>query len=147
MEIFKQNPVLGVGAGNYTVALWHLDKWRPAWEIQPVHNALVLFVVETGVVGVLLLLFVIVSFLKLITQTTKHKFYYGLCCLSFVFLLSFDHYLYSSYIGLMLSAIFFGLIARNLMELSPIHPLSSFDEQKSPCHNTPTQEPTVGAGA
>jgi len=154
-KLIKQDPIFGVGAGNYTYALWHSDKWRPAWEIQPVHNAFVLFVVETGMVGVLLLWFVAVGFSRLMMQIVRlnsHESCYlghGSCLLLLVpysLLLTFDHYLYSSYIGLMLSAIFFALIMRNLREQSTINPLSSFDESKSPCHNRQAQEPVVGAG-
>ena len=141
-KLFKQHPVLGVGAGNYAIALWHSDKWRSVWEIQPAHNAAVLFVVEGGVIGVALFVFVLISFVKLIIQTTKHKFYYGLCYLGFVFLALFDHYLYSSYIGLMLSSLFFALISRRNGEntVSPqlIH-RESFDIPFAACHNTPTR--------
>jgi hypothetical protein len=47
----------------------------------------------------------------------------------------------------MLSAVFFGLIARNLQEQSTVNPLLPFDDQKSACHNTQAEEPMVGAGA
>src|SRR3989339_262948 len=129
-KLLKKDPILGVGAGNYTVALRHSDKWRPAWEIQPVHNAFVLFVVEGGLVGVGLFLLAFVSYILYLTSYILHqKNKLHVICYpdkvrdpvfhrdtlqvtSFLFLASFDHYLYSSYIGLMLSALFFGLISQ-----------------------------------
>ena len=115
-KLFKKDPILGVGAGNYTKALWESNKWRPAWKIQPVHNAFVLFAVESGVVGVGLLAFVVLTWIMDQRSWIKRRGQFDVCSmfhvLCFVIIVSFDHYLYSSYTGLMLSALFFGLISR-----------------------------------
>jgi len=49
---------------------------------------------------------------KIQTHLISRKFPYFLFLISYFPLFIFDHYLYSSYVGLMLVAIFFGLIAR-----------------------------------
>ncbi len=153
-SIFKQHPVLGVGAGNYTL-----------YETQPAHNAFALFVVESGLVGVGLLVMIIITYhLSRTTYQRDKIFWYVLCGTCYVTLAFADHYLYSSYTGLMLSALFFGLILRKSNEntVSPqlVH-CSSFDTSDTACHNTPTtrlrppradygearKEPIVGAGA
>ena len=140
-KLFKQNPILGVGAGNYTL-----------YQTQPAHNAFVLFAVEGGVVGVGLLVMIIITYhLSRTTYQRDKIFWYVLCGTCYVTLASADHYLYSSYTGLMLSALFFGLILRRNNEntVSPqlVH-CSSFDTPDTACHNTGTrQEPIVGAGA
>jgi O-antigen ligase len=125
LQLFRQRPVFGVGAGNYTVALRELNTSRPIWEIQPVHNVAALFVVEFGLIGCLLLVGILLSFITYhISHITYQKslpfFCYVLCAMCYLFLALFDHYLLSSYTGLMLSAVFFGSLAR----LSPVHPLS-----------------------
>ena len=114
-QLFKQQPVLGVGAGNYTLALFQQDPSRPGWEYQPVHNMIVLFAVEQGIVGILLFLLVILSFI--IFQISNGRYQLsgncGSCYLLFVIcyliFAGFDHYLYSSYVGLMLLAVFLAL--------------------------------------
>ena len=96
-KIFKQNIFFGVGAGNYTAAAYRLNPNLPGWTYQPVHNVPLLILTELGIIGSALLIGVFISFIRLIPR----HFYiiYGL-------LLLFDHYLFSGYTGLMLSAVF-----------------------------------------
>ena len=129
-KIFKDNKWLGGGAGNYTAYLQKIDPTRQPWEYQPVHNVGLLFLAEMGVVGLVLLFFVIVSF---ITSHISHinserlkdykikRFFvsYVLCPMSYVVLAFFDHYLISSYTGLVLTGIFFGLAFRGTREVVP----------------------------
>ena len=114
-QLFKQQPALGVGAGNYTLALYQQNPNRPGWEYQPAHNAAVLFVVEQGVVGLFLVLFVVWSFVSLRSKEKGVRSNYFLIpySLFFIPLLFFDHYLYSSYVGLALGAVFFGLLMKS----------------------------------
>jgi len=133
-EIFKDNLWLGVGTGNYTAYLQKTDPTRQPWEYQPVHNVGLLFLAESGVVGVALLLFVVISliiyhlsFIKIgrlkdckIVRLQDYPFFifYLLSPISFISisyltLAFFDHYLISSYIGLALTGVFFGLAFKN----------------------------------
>ena len=140
-EIFKTNRWLGVGAGNYTAYLQKIDPTRLPWEYQPAHNVGLLFLAESGVVGAVLLLLVIISFiiyhLSLVRnqesgirnqeiQTDarqRWKIIVVFCYLGFVFcylILAFlDHYLISSYTGLVLTGIFWGLVFKSAREVVP----------------------------
>lgn len=123
-QIFKKHSLVGVGAGNYTVALYQTNPNLDGWVYQPVHNVVVLFVVEEGVVGMVLFLFVILSLVRLMTCDIRNKdinckdilcpMSYVLCFMSYILslmpLVFFDHYLYSSYAGLVLGGVFFALI-------------------------------------
>jgi len=119
MVLFKQHPFLGVGIGNYTASAFLLNPTQPAWAYQPVHNALLLLLVELGVVGIVLLLFVFFTYhISRITSQPQSPFFkwYVVCVLCSVFLTLFDHYLFSSYVGLLLGALIFGCIGRSLKE-------------------------------
>ncbi len=122
-QLLKQNPLLGAGAGNYTLAAYQINSNRGGWEYQPAHNAFALFMVEGGIIGVGLFIFVIVSFITYhvsrITYQRNCYTWYVLCVMCYVFLAMFDHYLYSSYIGLILSAVYFGLILRTNTQVLP----------------------------
>lgn len=121
-QLFKQHPWRGVGAGNYTVALQTLNPNQPGFAYQPVHNVGALMLVELGVVGLVLLLCVIVSFITYhISRITYQKMankWYVLCGMCYVVLALFDHYLLSLYVGLMLSAVLWGVGSRFIHELS-----------------------------
>ncbi len=117
-QIFKMQPWFGVGAGNYTVASYNLNSSLDPWLIQPVHSVELLLLVELGILGVSLLLLAIVLF---ITYHISHIkccrdciVWYVVCVTCYVILASFDHYLYTSYVGLALSGIYWGLIIRDL---------------------------------
>ncbi len=116
--LFKLHPVLGVGAGNYTYGLYELNPNRLGWEYQPVHNVLVLFVAEEGIVGLILFVFVIISFIIYHLSDTRYQItnnrlsFYLLSAICYLIIAFSDHYLYSSYVGLMLTAIFFVIILR-----------------------------------
>ena len=128
-QIFKANPIFGVGAGNYTLATYNLNPNLLAWEIQPVHNVGLLFIVEFGVVGVVLLLSVIYVFIRFQISLPRRQagdlrfknMYCWLCAVGCVLLAMIDHYLYSSYIGLVFSGVFFGLIMRQKQEEKIVH--------------------------
>ncbi|MFZ2190049.1 MAG: O-antigen ligase family protein [Candidatus Magasanikiibacteriota bacterium] len=114
-KIFKQDPLLGVGAGNYTLSLYRLDKWQPGWVYQPVHNVGLLVLSELGLVGVSLFFFVIGSFVYLIIKDKdgRNKILFIIPYFLFLIpLLIFDHYLYSSYTGLMMFGLFWSLWAK-----------------------------------
>jgi len=131
LQIFKQNPWLGVGAGNYTLATHQLDPDRPGWEYQPVHNVFALFIVEFGIIGAILILLLILSLISYLLSQKKNKeneintnILSYLFIIPYLLLLLFDHYLFSSYIGLVLTVVYFAAV------LSPFHPLSVPSKQK-----------------
>lgn len=96
--LWKTHPLTGVGIGNYTIAAARLFPNRAPWEYQPVHLVPLLILAELGVIGIIFLLGIC------ITYHVKPNIYYLLPLLP---LLLFDHYLWSSYAGLLLLALFF----------------------------------------
>lgn len=113
-DVFFTAPVLGVGPGAYTFALEELDPGHPAWSYQPVHNTILLIFAELGIIG---LIFGVrwVYLLDKLTYSQKRNantmfaLSVGLTLLVLAF---FDHYLWSLWPGLALSAFTFGIITR-----------------------------------
>jgi O-antigen ligase len=123
-QLTKKRPWLGVGVGNYTLAVHDLanpDKYM--WEYQPVHNVYVLVLVELGVVGFLLLLFL---FYKLIKKYRIKNIEFRnnsiiLYSLFYILILGlFDHYLWTSYFGVMVLGLMIGLIIKYGTNPSPL---------------------------
>lgn len=54
LEIIREHPWLGVGAGNYTLAVMQKYPNIPVWDAQPVHNIFLLIWAELGIFGLLL---------------------------------------------------------------------------------------------
>lgn len=122
-KIARTYPLVGVGAGNYTAASYAMNPARNGWEYQPVHNVPLLFFAETGVIGLGLFLWVVISYvmyhLSHITYTdTGYRIQgtgvgYKVQALGLAIpLLLFDHYLYSSHAGLLIAAILCGMALR-----------------------------------
>jgi O-antigen ligase len=107
LQIWKTSPIVGVAVGNYTVASQLQNPNQSGYMYQPVHNVFLLFFSEFGVLGFLLFLAVLVNFYKFLPQNQSTKYYFFFFFGVFVFLLFFDHYLYSSYLGLLISALYF----------------------------------------
>ena len=103
-NIIAENTWFGTGAGNYTAALINQNPGHPGWFYQPVHNIFVLALAEFGVVGFLLLLAMIVSLIYLwfsSTVFTKDKLVIlSQLILAILVLGALDHYLLSSFVGL-----------------------------------------------
>ncbi|PIZ82113.1 MAG: hypothetical protein COY02_00665, partial [Parcubacteria group bacterium CG_4_10_14_0_2_um_filter_41_6] len=115
-EIIKKHPMLGVGIGNFGLAVHdEIDDSQQAWFYQPVHNVLLLVWAELGIVGVIfVLLFLLVSLLGVSStlRTTRQSYHRNdtvifLIPLIIIFLL--DHYPWSLYAGMMISAVFLGM--------------------------------------
>lgn len=109
-QIFKQHPFLGVGAGNYTVASYKLNPTLPGYDYQPVHNVFLLLLTELGIFGAIILLSTFAACINILRNNIMPRFYFLLGI--FIILMMFDHYLFSFYAGLMLSAVYLGLICR-----------------------------------
>ena len=95
----------GVGVSNFTNEIsnggsdWGLE----AWEIQPVHNTYFLVLNETGIQGFLILLAMIgMFFWKHTTKTLP------IALIALLLIAPFDHYLWDSFVGLMLIGIVIG---------------------------------------
>ena len=106
-QIINQSPILGVGIGNYGLAVFEqIDSSRPAWSYQPAHNVFLLILAELGLIGFLLFTFYFLLFLK----KQKKKILATTIFLSPLLIMSFfDHYLWSLYPGLLMGAVYLGL--------------------------------------
>ena len=112
-EIWRVNKWFGVGAGNYTLTVYKFNSNYDGWKYQPVHNVFMLILTELGIVGVLLLFFICIAYtFSFYVFIKKYWYLYFLFFISYLLISSFDHYLYSSYIGLLLGAVFVVLITR-----------------------------------
>lgn len=125
MEIINHNKWLGVGAGNYTNALIAVAPGLSDSLYQPVHNVFLLMVAELGILGFVFFaiicglwsyLFREVLYCKLGSDLVlrNYKWIFNVVLLIFFWLILafFDHYLYSSYIGLMLAGVYWGLMTK-----------------------------------
>ncbi|MCB9798850.1 O-antigen ligase family protein [Candidatus Nomurabacteria bacterium] len=114
-EILQSRVLLGSGGGNYTQQLLAIDPGRSVYSLQPVHNTALLVIAELGLLGFFLLLWGILA-LFLWFGNTKGLWY--LFALAPPFL--FDHYLYTSHVGLLLVGILIGTIFQPSIEKAPI---------------------------
>lgn len=100
----------GVGVGNFTL---EMEKFSSAilspWDFQPVHNVYFLVLNETGIQGLLMLIFLIVRLLHAFWKKGKDSAYASqtrlLPLLALIIMASFDHLLWTSWIGSMLIAL------------------------------------------
>jgi O-antigen ligase len=114
LTIWDSHKYLGVGAGNYTLASYNLDSNKNGTSYQPVHNIFLLFIVENGIIGFALFSFILATFFIYLTSIIyKKKLFFSLI-LAIIFLILglFDHYLVSSYIGLMVLSLYLAVSTR-----------------------------------
>ncbi len=127
--IVRDHWLLGTGIGNYTNALGRSAAvQQPAVTYQPVHVALLLVLVEIGVFGWLLLLWLIVLVVQVAghehVRRWRHRQPYGVpwvVCTSLALLALFavsffEHYFWSLQYGIMLTWLALGLWGRSLAE-------------------------------
>ncbi len=106
-DVVRQNAFTGVGAGNYTFALATLYPGKDVWFYQPLHNAILLFLAETGILGLLVVARfaqVLVGFLR--NKRSSFNRVAVLPVLAAVLILALiDHYLWSLWPGMSLAAV------------------------------------------
>jgi hypothetical protein len=116
--IIRKHPLLGVGAGNYTLAVMHGYPDMPVWDAQPVHNVLLLTWAELGIFGVL----AFVGFLSIVLfngwkslrqESQKENAIFFIAFLSVVPSLLLDHFLWDSHFGILFFFLLVGLSLRD----------------------------------
>lgn len=106
-EIIQDNP-LGVGIGNYALALEEEIGDKKAWNYQPVHNTYLLILSELGFAGLIFFLGVIVYFgVRLIKREDYIKF---AILTSIVVMMLFDHWWWSLHFGVLFFWFVLGVI-------------------------------------
>ena len=133
LHIFSVAPLTGVGVGNYTVAAMIASPGAPGWQYQPVHNVILLVFAELGFLGATLALLILCYFLVYFFSRVPKKYpeytlFFLLLCMPYGILLLFDHYLFSSYSGLIFGAVYFGLVGQYMEHV--IHNLSTSTRKK-----------------
>lgn len=117
LQIISQNPITGVGLGNYLYAQSEFPNPYTSYFLQPVHNILLLFLSETGLIvgGILLYL----GFKKINPLFSNKTFIY---CFAVVFLSGMmDHYWITLQQNLLLTAFVFGLISNTSLTIIRKH--------------------------
>jgi hypothetical protein len=118
-EIIQEHLVLGVGAGNYTLAVMQQHPELPVWEVQPVHNVFLLVLADLGLVGgVLFVVFlgmVVWAGLKdLFQKNQTESAIFFLALLSFIPSLFLDHFFWTSHFGLLSLFVFLGFMMKRV---------------------------------
>ncbi|MBI4040165.1 O-antigen ligase family protein, partial [Candidatus Daviesbacteria bacterium] len=118
LELFKTNPLTGIGLNNFIPRLVNLPTIvGPNRFLQPVHNIFLLTLSETGIIGSIgLLLLIVFPLIKLWSKRSEpfSKLLLGLWA-TIIFLGMFDHYFLTSPQGLRLLFLIWGLsFARHL---------------------------------
>jgi O-antigen ligase len=109
-EIIQEYFWLGVGAGNYTQAVYQKNPQKKIWEIQPVHNVFLLIWAELGIIGFLMWLGFLASIFM--EGYRKNKTLTLMLCGSFFAISILDHWLWTSHFGLLLFFLLLGMIFR-----------------------------------
>jgi len=105
-EMFQSN-LWGVGVHNFTLEMENYSepKLLP-WEFQPVHNTYFLILNETGIQGLFLLLVMIFFVFYHFWHQGK-----GVALMALLLLAPLDHFLWDSWVGMMLVALVIGFFA------------------------------------
>jgi len=106
LNMFWKSPVLGIGINNFFNNLNIVSPNSNTFLIQPVHNIFLLVLSETGIVGLIAFLFILLkSFLSILKKQNK---YLLICFLVIMFLGMFDHYFLTLQQGQLLLALVVG---------------------------------------
>lgn len=89
--------VFGAGLGNAVIEMANSGDW-PGWRIQPVHNVYLAGILEYGLFGFLLLIYIGMRFWKsFVPRGTNRILFLPLMAMGIIGL--FDHYLWDIYVG------------------------------------------------
>lgn len=127
LSLFWANPLIGVGIGNYTKALYEqVDSTRTSWQYQPVHNVYLLLLAELGVIGTLVFVWAIVVIVTISLRVHREHWrrvqphgipwvaISGMALLA-LFLMSFlEHYFWTLQFGVMGTWLAIGLWTKSL---------------------------------
>lgn len=107
----RDNILFGVGLNNFLPSLPDYTTIRSYQDMQPAHNIYVLFLAESGIVGILLVGVLLAKFLPVTLQALKNfRFRYVVSFFSIALLGLFDHYPYTIHQVQLVIAVFTGFI-------------------------------------
>ncbi len=104
-QMFSEN-LFGVGVRNFTLEMENVseEKLLP-WEFQPVHNTYFLMLNEIGIQGLILFTLFLVLFFDFYWKAGAASALFVL-----LFIMPFDHFLWDSWVGMMLMALVAGFV-------------------------------------
>lgn len=115
-ELSKKYFYHGLGAGNYTLGLYELNKNFQVWEYQPVHNVYLLILVELGIIGLVIFLLFILEILKWIWKKSGgddfEKMIITIIIISILIMMLFDHWWWTMYFGIIFFAVVLGFMCK-----------------------------------
>lgn len=113
VEIIMHFPVFGIGLGNYLYAQATFPNKYSSYFLQPVHNILLLYIAEVGmVIGGIILFFITKKVLPLLSNKAF------LMCFAVILLTGlFDHYWLTLQQNILITAVVFGLISAQALSI------------------------------
>lgn len=107
LDITLKNPLFGIGPTNFILELSKLNLYSISQTrlLQPVHNIFLIFLVETGVIGLLLFAAVLLAVASRATTKTKQALFLILLCFA-----SIDHFFITIHQGQLLLWLALGYI-------------------------------------
>jgi hypothetical protein len=108
------NPWFGHGIGSYALSYADFDPGHDVYTYQPIHNVALLMLAEIGILGVLAMIAWTGSAYRInLSRFPKKDALYAFGMASVVLIISFyDHYLWSSWVGLSLIALVLAMMVR-----------------------------------
>ncbi|MFH0951332.1 MAG: O-antigen ligase family protein [bacterium] len=110
-QMIDQSWLTGVGLGNYGLAARELDNQQISYWYQPVHNTYLLIFAETGILGLLAIVFLLAG-LFVYSYQTKNAYWPILG--SWLILMSLDHWWWSLHYGQLLWWLVLALLINSL---------------------------------
>ncbi|MCK4540513.1 O-antigen ligase family protein [Candidatus Parcubacteria bacterium] len=107
-DMFRDNWLVGVGMGNYTMELAKTNPDHAAYFYQPAHNVFLLIAAEIGILGIALFLYLTFNFIYYILKSKE--IYKIALIISLIILLTFDHWLWSLHFGVLFLFFVLGFI-------------------------------------
>ena len=117
-SFIKSNPILGVGPGAYTYALYKKYPTLSSWQYQPIHDIYLLAVVEVGLAGFIFLFFL---FKRLFGMIIKNNLIYAPAVATLIFSGIFDHWLVSMFTGIIFWWVVWGVVYADNSQIVDIY--------------------------
>ena len=132
VELIKQHPIIGAGAGNYVPALQILEPNLEPWQYQPAHNIFIFLGAELGLLGLAIFLAMLSVIFWSARKVPCETLSLSVILLGLLFLLmgQFDHYFVTIQQGRLMLFVVLGLLASlpNLYKVKSEFARSESDE-------------------
>jgi hypothetical protein len=124
LPVLKSYWLTGTGPGNYALALFRQSEHHPNYYYQPLHNAIVLPFLEFGIWNLGFWILTIFIFKKIKSRLFESPTTAGLSVVmvSILIISLFDHYFYTQYFGLILTAVTCALFFQGFEDKQNITP-------------------------